>query len=181
MCGRVGGGVIGACARVLPREGRATASRCSIAAGSAAGVLARQLRVRLPEPRPAARRARGGVVHAQDALPPQLAAQGPAGALCSRNLGWFLGFARRCNDRDMLAAGRGHPGAARTRRGRCSTTCSRDERLDCEWETKGLLFVFRSPKRVRPLRPHRRTAARREFACRPSGSTRPSLRRWSRR
>lgn len=60
-----------------------------------------------------------------------------------RHLGWFLGFARRCNERDMLAAGRAIQALLTSSRGLFDDLV-RDERLACEWETKGLLFVFRS-------------------------------------
>jgi D-amino-acid dehydrogenase len=59
------------------------------------------------------------------------------------NPGWFLGFARRCTERHMLAAGaaiRGLLGSSR----RLYDDLLRDERIECEWESKGLLFVFRT-------------------------------------
>ena len=62
-----------------------------------------------------------------------------------RNLGWFLGFARRCNRRDMLNAGRAIQallGSSRT----LFERLIRYENIACEWETKGLLFVFKSKK-----------------------------------
>jgi D-amino-acid dehydrogenase len=62
-----------------------------------------------------------------------------------RNLGWFLGFARRCNRRDMLASGRGIQALLNSSR-RLFEELIRDERIECEWETKGLLFVFMSAK-----------------------------------
>lgn len=57
---------------------------------------------------------------------------------------WFWRFARRCNDADMLAAARGIQGLL------VSSRSLYDELLkttldDVEWETQGLLFVFRSP------------------------------------
>jgi D-amino-acid dehydrogenase len=59
------------------------------------------------------------------------------------NLGWFLGFARRCSERQMLAAGAAiHALLAASRQQFADVIAS--ERLDVEWETKGLLFVFRS-------------------------------------
>ena len=60
-----------------------------------------------------------------------------------RDPGWFLGFARRCNDRDMLAAGAAIQALLNSSR-QLFAELIRDEHLDCEWETKGLLFVFRS-------------------------------------
>src|SRR5437868_5235393 len=61
------------------------------------------------------------------------------------NLGWFLGFARRCNARDMLAAGKGIQALLRSSRALYDDLI-REERIDCEWEAKGLLFVFQSRK-----------------------------------
>ena len=73
----VGGGVIGACSAYYLGEGRV--SRHGARSRAVRGrVFARQLRLRLPESRAAARDARRDLVHAQDALPAQLAAQGPA-------------------------------------------------------------------------------------------------------
>jgi D-amino-acid dehydrogenase len=60
-----------------------------------------------------------------------------------RNPGWFLAFARRCTERHMLAAGRAiHSLLASSRA--LYDELIRTEGIDCEWETKGLLFVFRS-------------------------------------
>lgn len=61
------------------------------------------------------------------------------------NLGWFLGFARRCNRRDMLAAGHAIQALLNSSRSLYDTLV-RDEKLECEYETKGLLFVFQTPK-----------------------------------
>jgi D-amino-acid dehydrogenase len=61
------------------------------------------------------------------------------------NLGWFLGFARRCNRRDMLATGRAIQALLNSSRALFDTLI-RDENLECEYETKGLLFVFATPK-----------------------------------
>jgi D-amino-acid dehydrogenase len=67
----------------------------------------------------------------------------PAVALA--NLGWFLGFARRCNARDMMTSGRAIQALLNSSRALFEDLV-RSEALDCEWETKGLLFVFRTPK-----------------------------------
>ena len=64
-------------------------------------------------------------------------------AVVLKNPGWFWGFARRCNERDMLAAGRAIQALLTSSRGLFDDLI-RTESLDCEWETKGLLFVFRS-------------------------------------
>ncbi len=60
-----------------------------------------------------------------------------------RNLGWFLNFARRCNNRDMLSAGRAI-GALLNSSRTLFDELLREERLECEWQTLGLLFVFRT-------------------------------------
>ena len=65
-----------------------------------------------------------------------------AGAV-ARNPGWFLAFARRCNRADMLASGHAlHALLASSRR--LYDDLVRDERLACDWQAKGMLFVFRS-------------------------------------
>lgn len=62
-----------------------------------------------------------------------------------RDPGWFLRFARRCNERDMLAAGRGIQALLNSSR-QLFDDLIRDEAIACEWETKGLLFAFRTTK-----------------------------------
>jgi len=59
------------------------------------------------------------------------------------NLGWFWGFRRRCNERDMLAAGTAIQALLRSSRALFDELIA-SEKLACEWESKGLLFVFRS-------------------------------------
>ena len=59
------------------------------------------------------------------------------------NLGWFLGFARRCNERQMLATGAAIQALLAASRQQFADVIA-SEQLDVEWETKGLLFVFRS-------------------------------------
>jgi D-amino-acid dehydrogenase len=61
------------------------------------------------------------------------------------SLGWFLGFVRRCNRHSMLAAGHAIQSLLNSSR-RLFEELIHNEKLDCEWETKGLLFVFRTPK-----------------------------------
>ncbi len=56
---------------------------------------------------------------------------------------WFLGFARRCTRSHMLTAGAAIHGLLTSSR-RLYDDLLRDESLDCEWETKGLLFVYRT-------------------------------------
>jgi D-amino-acid dehydrogenase len=56
---------------------------------------------------------------------------------------WLYRFARRCNRRDMLEAGH----AVQALLASSSALYRRmieEERLDCEWETNGLCFVFHS-------------------------------------
>ncbi|QJW99400.1 NAD(P)/FAD-dependent oxidoreductase [Frigoriglobus tundricola] len=60
------------------------------------------------------------------------------------NLGWFLNFARRCNTRDMMAAGRGIQALLNSSR-TLFDELIQTEQIACEWETKGLLFVFQTP------------------------------------
>ena len=57
--------------------------------------------------------------------------------------GWLYRFARRCNHHDMLEAGRAIQALLDSSR-RLYDDLVRDEALDCEWETRGLLFVLRS-------------------------------------
>ncbi len=62
-----------------------------------------------------------------------------------RNMGWFLGFARKCNKRDMMVAGRGIQALLQSSR-KLFDEFIHKEAIDCEWEEKGLLFVFKSAK-----------------------------------
>src|SRR5262245_5355070 len=55
---------------------------------------------------------------------------------------WLLRFARRCNRTDMLESARGIDALLRSSR-RLYDDLVRDG-LDCEWEARGLLFVFRT-------------------------------------
>jgi D-amino-acid dehydrogenase len=60
---------------------------------------------------------------------------------------WLLRFARRCNERDMIEAGRGiQPlllSSLELYRGLVQT-----EALDCEFEERGMLFAYRSKKEM---------------------------------
>jgi D-amino-acid dehydrogenase len=60
---------------------------------------------------------------------------------------WLVHFAMRCNNRDMKAAGRGIQPLVESSlelyRGLMS-----GERLECEWETRGLLFAYRSKQEM---------------------------------
>jgi D-amino-acid dehydrogenase len=57
--------------------------------------------------------------------------------------GWLWRFARRCNAGDMLEAGHAIQALLDSSR-RLYDELLRDEPIDCEWEAKGLLFVFQS-------------------------------------
>ncbi|HEY3788568.1 MAG TPA: FAD-dependent oxidoreductase [Urbifossiella sp.] len=61
------------------------------------------------------------------------------------NLGWFFRFARKCNRRDMLGHGKAISSLLNSSRSLFAELIEK-ERLDCEWETQGLLFVFQSQK-----------------------------------
>ncbi len=58
---------------------------------------------------------------------------------------WLLRFARRCNSRDMLAAGHACQALLDS-----SMSLYRglipEESIECEWESRGLLFVYRTRK-----------------------------------
>jgi D-amino-acid dehydrogenase len=53
---------------------------------------------------------------------------------------WLLAFARRCNRRDMVAAGRGIHALLTSSRALYDDLVRGG--LECEWEARGLLFVF---------------------------------------
>ena len=57
--------------------------------------------------------------------------------------GWLLRFAVRCNRQDMLTAGRGIQALLNSSR-LLYDQLLREEPIDCEWEARGLLFVFQS-------------------------------------
>lgn len=137
----VGGGVIGAsCAYYLAKAGRAVTLVDAGAVGSGCSL------------------ANCGLVCPSHVLP--LAAPGAVRSMLRvlarrnspirlklgvllRHPGWFLGFARRCTERHMLAAGEAIRGLLHASRSLYDDLI-RDERIECEWESKGLLFVFRS-------------------------------------
>jgi D-amino-acid dehydrogenase len=58
-------------------------------------------------------------------------------------MGWFWNFARRCNERDMLASAKGISALLNSSR-RLYDELLANEAIDCQWESKGLLFVFQS-------------------------------------
>ncbi|MFM8581775.1 MAG: NAD(P)/FAD-dependent oxidoreductase [Planctomycetaceae bacterium] len=56
---------------------------------------------------------------------------------------WLFGFARKCNERDLLASGRAlHPLLESSLK--LYRQMVERERLECEWEERGLLFAYRS-------------------------------------
>lgn len=56
---------------------------------------------------------------------------------------WLLGFARRCNRRDMLKSAHGITALLKSSRALFDDLLAA-ERIDCEFESRGLLFVFKS-------------------------------------
>src|SRR5262245_49972228 len=58
-------------------------------------------------------------------------------------LGWFLNFARKCNRADMLTAAKGVSALLNSSRALYDRFFA-EEQIECDWEAKGLLFVFRS-------------------------------------
>jgi D-amino-acid dehydrogenase len=59
---------------------------------------------------------------------------------------WFLQFARRCNQRDMIDSGEGLHVLLQSSRNLFQELV-RQNRLECEWQEQGLLFVFRDRQR----------------------------------
>jgi D-amino-acid dehydrogenase len=55
--------------------------------------------------------------------------------------GWLLRFARRCNVRDMMEAGRALQALLFSSRA-LYDTLMKEEPFDCEWEARGMLVVF---------------------------------------
>jgi D-amino-acid dehydrogenase len=58
---------------------------------------------------------------------------------------WLYRFARRCNARAMLEAGEAVRALLASSRGLYPALIE-EEAIDCEWETRGLLFVFQTQK-----------------------------------
>jgi D-amino-acid dehydrogenase len=54
---------------------------------------------------------------------------------------WFWNFARRCNHRDMMSAGQGRHALLQSSK-QLYQQLIQDEKIDCEWQEVGLLFVF---------------------------------------
>ncbi len=95
-------------------------------------LLARQLRLRLPQPRAAAGRAGDGRQGAQERSSRSNSPFAIKPRLDPTLWSWLLHFARRCNDRDMIEAGRRNPAAARIVAGAYQELVER-ESLDCEF------------------------------------------------
>ena len=57
---------------------------------------------------------------------------------------WLWRFMRRCNERDMLESAAGIQALLASSRSLYDELFA-SETIDCEWETRGLLFVFRTP------------------------------------
>jgi D-amino-acid dehydrogenase len=57
--------------------------------------------------------------------------------------GWLFRFARRCNHQDMLRAGHAIQALLNSSRALYQQLMD-EEPLDCEWQTRGLLFVFQT-------------------------------------
>jgi D-amino-acid dehydrogenase len=137
----VGGGVVGAsCAYYLARAGRSVTLVDAAGFGSGCShsncgyVCPSHV---LPLAAPGALRTILAVMARRNSpirLKPSVLLRDPA---------WFLAFARRCNQADMLAAGEALTGLLRSSRSLYEELI-RDERIECEWQAKGLLFVFRS-------------------------------------
>jgi D-amino-acid dehydrogenase len=56
---------------------------------------------------------------------------------------WLLRFARRCNTRDMLRAGMAIQALLNSSRSLYAELLA-EERIECEWESRGLLFVIQT-------------------------------------
>jgi D-amino-acid dehydrogenase len=61
--------------------------------------------------------------------------------------GWLWHFARRCNRSDMLTAGRGIHALLQSSM-QLYRQFMAEEPIQCEWETRGLLYVYRSPEEM---------------------------------
>jgi D-amino-acid dehydrogenase len=137
----VGGGVIGAaCAQYLSRDGwRVTVvdsggfgSGCSHAN---CGLITHSHVLPLAVP---------GAV--RDGLRALFAANSPLKIRFRFDLAlwsWLFRFARRCNTRDMLASARAIQAILNSSRDLYDELLA-SEPLDCEWETRGVLFVLRT-------------------------------------
>lgn len=137
----IGGGVIGtSCAYFLARDGwRVTViDRGPFGAGSSVGncgLVCPSHVLPLAEP--------GAVVPALRALFRKNAPFAIRPRLEPALWSWLLRFARRCNDRDMKESARGIQALLESSMELYRAIVER-EALDCEWESRGLLFAYRS-------------------------------------
>ncbi len=60
---------------------------------------------------------------------------------------WLWRFARRCNVQDMMESAQAIQSLLKSSR-TLYDELIQAERMDCEWETRGLLFVFRDPRQM---------------------------------
>lgn len=157
----IGGGVIGtACAYYLAKSGRevtvldrgeqgrgASSGNCGLVCPSHVlplaepGVLGKTLRALFAKNSPFSIRPR---------LDPAL-------------WSWLLNFARRCNERDMLAAATGIQALLESSMEEYRSIVE-VESLDCEWESRGLLFPYRSREQLDAYAPTDRLMAE-SFHC----------------
>ncbi len=64
---------------------------------------------------------------------------------------WFWNFARRCNQKDMLAAAQGRHELLQSSQELYKQIIA-DENIDCEWQEVGLLFVYPTEKEFEEFR-----------------------------
>ena len=76
---------------------------------------------------------------------------------------WLLHFARRCNHRDMMASGRGIQALLESSLELYREVVDR-ESLECEWQTRGLLFAYRTREAMDAYAPTDRLL-KDEFHC----------------
>jgi D-amino-acid dehydrogenase len=137
----IGGGVIGAaCAYFLMRAGRRVTliERGSFGRGSShgnCGFVSPSHILPLAEP--------GMVGHALKSLFQRNSPFAIKPRFDPALWAWLLRFAIRCNERDMIAAGRGIQPLLLSSR-RLYGELIEGESLDCEFESRGLLMVYRS-------------------------------------
>ena len=167
----VGGGVIGTACASLPVTGRLERD----GGGPRRlrhGLLARQLRFRLPQPRPAAGRARCGPVRRSRRCSSRNSPFTIKPRLDPALWGWLLSL------RPPLQPPRhdgGRPGHSRRAAELVAVPLyddlMRTEPFDCEWETRGMLVRLPAPAGDGALRRDRPAPARSRSTWRPSATT----------
>ena len=60
---------------------------------------------------------------------------------------WLLHFARRCNETDMMAAARARVALLNASK-QLYLDLLKEEQIDCDWEERGLLFVYQSQREM---------------------------------